>query len=158
KTFYNDVYLGTPNPVAGFTGQALLSYITNLNTLILRAAQSSPSSDTGQLNINPATSTATVLALNTVAGVNQNATFGVRDSTGTNYVGGYAVTGGVTFKGGLYISGTITGGGGGGTVTTFSAGNLPPLFTTAVVNPTTAPALSFTPTNQNANLVYAGPS
>lgn len=37
-----------------------------------------------------------------------------------------------------------TGGGGGGTVTSFSAGVLAPLFTTAVTNPTTLPALAFT--------------
>jgi hypothetical protein len=36
--------------------------------------------------------------------------FAVTDSTGTQYAGGYAVTGGVTFKGGLYISGTFTAG------------------------------------------------
>ena len=36
------------------------------------------------------------------------------------------------------------GGGGSGTVTSFSAGNLSPLFTTSVSNPTTTPALSFT--------------
>jgi hypothetical protein len=35
------------------------------------------------------------------------------------------------------------GGGGGGSVSLFSAGNLPPLFTTSVANPTTTPALSF---------------
>jgi hypothetical protein len=36
-----------------------------------------------------------------------------------------------------------TAGGGSGTVTTFSSGNLSPLFTTSVSNPTTTPALSF---------------
>ena len=50
------------------------------------------------------------------------------------------------------------GGGGSGTVTSFSAGNLSPLFTTSVANLTTTPALSFTLTNQNANLVFAGPA
>lgn len=38
---------------------------------------------------------------------------------------------------------TTGGGGGSGTVTTFSAGNLSPLFTTSVSNATTTPALSF---------------
>ena len=37
-----------------------------------------------------------------------------------------------------------TGGGGAGTVTSFSSGNLSPLFTTSVATPTTTPALSFT--------------
>ena len=45
----------------------------------------------------------------------------------------------------------------GGTVTSFSAGALPPLFTTSVSNPTTKPSLAFALTSQNANLIYAGP-
>jgi hypothetical protein len=48
--------------------------------------------------------------------------------------------------------------GGGGTVTSFSAGNLTPLFTAAVATATTTPALSFTLTNQNANVIFAGPT
>lgn len=50
------------------------------------------------------------------------------------------------------------GGGGGGTVTSFTAGNLSPLFTTSVVNETTTPSLSFTLVSQNQNLVYASPN
>jgi hypothetical protein len=49
-------------------------------------------------------------------------------------------------------------GGGGGSVTSFSSGNLSPLFTTSVSNPTTTPALSFTAVNEAAHLVYAGPA
>lgn len=45
-----------------------------------------------------------------------------------------------------------------GTVTNFSAGNLSPLFTTTVANPTTTPSLTFTLSNQSANLVFAGPT
>lgn len=41
-------------------------------------------------------------------------------------------------------------GGGGGTVTSFSAGNLNPLFTTSVANSATTPALSFALSNANA--------
>src|SRR6185312_8834131 len=48
--------------------------------------------------------------------------------------------------------------GGTGTVTTFSAGNLSPIFTTAVSNPTTTPALSFSLATQLANTVLAGPT
>ncbi|MGL5064154.1 MAG: hypothetical protein ACRC62_29560 [Microcoleus sp.] len=48
--------------------------------------------------------------------------------------------------------------GGGGTVTTFSAGNLSPLFSASVATATTTPALSFTLTNQAINTVFAGPS
>jgi Repeat of unknown function (DUF5907) len=43
------------------------------------------------------------------------------------------------------------GGGGSGTVTSFSAGDLAPLFTTTEANPTTTPALSFALTNAAAN-------
>lgn len=50
------------------------------------------------------------------------------------------------------------GGGGSGSVTSFSAGNLSPLFTTSVATATTTPALTFALVNQNANLVYAGPT
>ena len=50
------------------------------------------------------------------------------------------------------------GGGGGGSVTSFSSGNLSPLFTTSVATPTTTPALSFSLNTQNANTVFAGPT
>lgn len=46
------------------------------------------------------------------------------------------------------------GGGGSGTVTSFSAGALSPLFTTTVGTATTTPALSFTLSNASANLVF----
>lgn len=45
-----------------------------------------------------------------------------------------------------------------GTVTSFSSGNLSPLFTTSVATATTTPALSFTLSNANANTVLAGPT
>lgn len=44
-----------------------------------------------------------------------------------------------------------TGGGGAGSVTSFSSGNLSPLFTTSVTNATTAPTQTFTFTNAPAN-------
>jgi hypothetical protein len=47
---------------------------------------------------------------------------------------------------------------GGGGVTSFSAGNLSPLFNTSVTNPTTTPALSFALANAAANTVLAGPN
>lgn len=50
-----------------------------------------------------------------------------------------------------------TGGGGSGTVTTFSASNLSPLFTTNVTNPTTTPSLAFTLTNAPAGTVFGNP-
>jgi hypothetical protein len=44
-----------------------------------------------------------------------------------------------------------------GTVTSFSAGNLSPLFTTSVATATSTPALSFTLSNAGQNTVLAGP-
>lgn len=49
-------------------------------------------------------------------------------------------------------------GGGSGTVTTFSSGNLSPLFTTSVANAATTPALTFTLSTQAANTLFAGPT
>jgi hypothetical protein len=46
------------------------------------------------------------------------------------------------------------GGGGGGTVFSFASGNLPPLFTTSVANPTTNPVQSFSLTNAAAFTVF----
>jgi hypothetical protein len=48
--------------------------------------------------------------------------------------------------------------GGGGTVSTFSSGNLSPLFTTLVATPTTTPALSFTLNSQSQNLFFSSPN
>ena len=48
--------------------------------------------------------------------------------------------------------------GGTGTVTNFSSGDLSPLFTTSVANPTTEPALSYTLNAQTAHTVFAGPT
>ncbi len=45
-----------------------------------------------------------------------------------------------------------------GTVTSFSAGNLSPLFTTNVATATTTPALTFSLSNAAANRVFAGPT
>lgn len=65
----------------------------------------------------------------------------------------------------LYISGPGntcvalgSGGGGSGTVTSFSAGNLSPLFTSSVATPTTTPALTFSLSNAAQNSVFAGPA
>lgn len=55
-------------------------------------------------------------------------------------------------------NGTATGFGSSGTVTTFSAGALSPLFTTAVANPTSTPSLTFTLSNAGQNTFLAGPS
>lgn len=47
---------------------------------------------------------------------------------------------------------------GAGTVTSFSAGDLSPLFTTSEATVTTTPALTFTLSTQTANRVFAGPT
>jgi hypothetical protein len=57
-----------------------------------------------------------------------------------------------------YVTRYSGGGGGAGTVTSFSAGNLSPLFTSNVATPTSTPALTFTLSTQLANLVFAGPT
>jgi hypothetical protein len=49
-------------------------------------------------------------------------------------------------------------GGGSGTVTSFSSGNLSPLFNTSVATPTTTPALSFSQISQAQNLFFASPN
>jgi len=51
----------------------------------------------------------------------------------------------------IQVASTISGGGGSGTVTSFSSGNLSPLFTTSVATATTTPALSFALSNAGAN-------
>lgn len=54
---------------------------------------------------------------------------------------------------------TIDDSGGVSGLTSFTVGNLSPLFTASLGgDPLANPALTFTPINQNANLVYAGPS
>lgn len=50
------------------------------------------------------------------------------------------------------------GGGGSGTVTSVSSGNLSPIFTSSVANPTSTPTISFSLTSQSANRVLAGPT
>lgn len=46
----------------------------------------------------------------------------------------------------------------GGSVTSFSAGNLSPLFTSSVATSTTTPALTFSLSTQTANTIFAGPT
>jgi hypothetical protein len=53
----------------------------------------------------------------------------------------------------------VTGGGsGGGGVTSFSAGNLSPLFNSTVTSPTSTPSLTFAKISQLQNLFYASPN
>jgi hypothetical protein len=74
-------------------------------------------------------------------------------ANGTNCAGGQAPTG-------VDASGNAEGcqAVGPGTVTSFSSGNLSPLFTSSVASPTTTPALTFSLTNQIANTGLFGPT
>jgi hypothetical protein len=53
---------------------------------------------------------------------------------------------------------TLGVGSGSGTVTSFSAGDLSPLFTTSEATVTTTPALTFSLNTQSANALFAGPT
>lgn len=76
------------------------------------------------------------------------------------YTAGVGVLQEITLGSGLDLSGlgVLSASGTGGTVTNFSSGNLSPLFTTNVSNPTTTPSLSFTLDSQLQNLVFASPN
>ena len=64
----------------------------------------------------------------------------------------------VTAPGYYYFDGTVwvkvSSGSASGTVTGFSSGNLSPLFTTTVTNPSTTPALAFALSNAPANTIF----
>jgi hypothetical protein len=57
-----------------------------------------------------------------------------------------------------FSTANLTSSGGVGTVTSFTAGNLTPLFTCSVSTATTTPALTFTLANAETNFVFAGPA
>lgn len=89
------------------------------------------------------------------------AAFGPSGVTVGNPTGGFEGAGSINIAGNCYINGVAgcgSGGGGGGTVTTFSAGNLSPLFTTSVATATSTPALSFALSNAAQNSIFAGPA
>ena len=77
------------------------------------------------------------------------------DVTASNLTSGNCVQGGT---GGILQSTGGPCGTGTGTVTTFSAGNLSPLFTTSVATPTTTPSLTFAAISEGGNLFYASPN
>jgi hypothetical protein len=58
----------------------------------------------------------------------------------------------------MSLGGSYTLGGGSGSVTSFSAGNLLPLFTTSVTTATSTPALAFTLSNAAAGTVLGNPT
>lgn len=71
----------------------------------------------------------------------------------TNLIAGSPTSGQVLeYNGTNWVPATVTGT---GTVTTLSSGNLSPLFTTAVTNASTTPALAFTLSSAGANTVLS---
>lgn len=89
------------------------------------------------------------------SGITIDVAYAVVHSGGT-YKGATATVSGLVFKGGLYISGTFSGGGS-GTVT--SVGLSLPSFITVSGSPvTTSGTLTGTLANQTANTVFAGPT
>ena len=117
----------------------------------------------------PVTSSGTIAVTTNLSGILKgNGTGFTTATSGTDYApatsgtsilygngsGGFSpvtVGSGLTFSGGTL---TATGGGGSGTVTSFSAGTLSPLFTTSVATATTTPALSFSLSNAAANTIF----
>ncbi len=82
---------------------------------------------------------------------------GAASSTMTVNKSALFITGGTQSDWAAIPSGSATGAGV-GTVTSFSSGNLSPLFTTSVATATSTPALSFSLATQAANTVFAGPA
>lgn len=79
---------------------------------------------------------------------------GILQGTGTAALSPITIGSGLTFTSGTLAATS----GGGGTVTSFSAGNLSPLFTSSVATATTTPALTFGLSTHNANTIFAGPT
>jgi hypothetical protein len=79
--------------------------------------------------------------------------------SGGHTAANYTVSGATS---GTYVKADGTGygtpAGSGGTVTSFSAGTLSPLFTTSVATPTSTAALTFALSNAAQNSVFAGPA
>lgn len=67
-------------------------------------------------------------------------------------------SGAATLSAGTLNIPNYSGGGGGGTVTTFSAGTLSPLFTTSVATATSTPALTFSLSNAATHTVFGNPT
>lgn len=104
--------------------------------------------DTGN---NAATRNITILpgAGNTI---NQNSTLVIATNKG-----GVHLIGGTQADWGGFLNGNQTAGGS-GTVTSFSAGNLSPVFTSNVATATSTPALTFTLATQAQKTFFAGPA
>jgi hypothetical protein len=125
----SDIYIGASGGGGGGSGT-----VTQINTGT--GLTGGPITTSGTVSV--ATSTA-----NTLAGYNNSGVFSdVAIGTGLSL-----------------SSGTLTAtGSGSGTVTSFSAGNLSPYFTTSVATATTTPALTFTASTIAANTVLGNAS
>jgi hypothetical protein len=147
--------------LAAFLSAACGQSVSYFNQGFLR--QPSAAADIAYLGITSSGLPAYVVT-NTGTGYTLGGTFtgtfnGTYNTSLNGILQGNGVTmGTVTIGAGLnYVGTTLSAVGGSGTVTTFSAGNLSPLFTTSVANPGTTPALSFAQVSQNQNLVFASP-
>lgn len=152
KTFHDDVITNQTYSIVSSSGQDMATISGQLlgggganNALILQSKN-----DSG-------TVTGTAKLDNTGLTLSNGLVYKivVSSSTFTGATGTDAL--GNVFKGGII---TTVGGGsvGTGTVTTFSTGNLSPLFTATVSNPTSTPALSFAQVSQTQNLFFASPN
>ncbi|MBK5272618.1 MAG: hypothetical protein JJE22_16570, partial [Bacteroidia bacterium] len=93
---------------------------------------------------------------------NNAVTYGKMQAMSANKILGSGLSGTavseITLGTGLSFTGTtLNAATTGGTVTSVSSGDLSPLFTTSVSNPTTTPALSFSLNSQSQNLLFASP-
>ena len=111
----------------------------------------------GQFNFNPSTTNLPTGSIaNTTAILKGNGSGGAVAALAADIVALFSTCSGIQYLGADGACHNASSGS--GTVTTFSAGNLSPLFTTSVATPTSTPALSFSLTNALQNLFFASPN
>lgn len=155
-----------PTPPAGAYYWGLIELLNNNITSAGWANEGAPCPGVQMVGIG----TTTLLSQNVTCQLPGNPaanTSALQYITPTNGIYGTAVTDTALTSGQCVMAGTngvLTSSGGScggagstGTVTTFSAGTLSPLFTTSVATATTTPALTFTLSNAAQNSVFAGP-
>ena len=144
-TVYNSPVNGLTAILAGASGSGLEGIGSVLKTEFIHY------SATGCTTWGGATSGLAGICPAAVAGTPSLWVFPTTDPTN-----GQVLTAGTPSGGLLQLSWTTVSGGGG--VSSFSSGNLSPLFTTSVATATTTPALSFALSNAAQNSVFAGPA
>ncbi len=136
------------NPITG-TGTFNLQTAGTSGGLLYMSSSTVPSSSGALTGIvrggNPPTASEMSQDV-TTSGSNVATVVGLKANILPSLVNGY-----LQWTGSAWAFGTPSGS---GTVTTFSAGNLSPIFTSSVVNPASAPALSFSLSNAGANTVF----